>query len=116
MPSSSFQPGRQPDPATRHAWQQRLDRFRRSGLTVAAFCDREGVSAASFYAWRRRLGLAADPAPEPGPRFVPVRLVSPPVGAPVELLLPSGPVLRLTPGVDLAWLRQLLDVLGGAAC
>ena len=83
-------------------------------MTVADFCDREGLSVASFYTWKRR--LAADPAPEPVPRFVPVRVVTPPATAPVELLLPCGLVLRLTPGVDLAWLRQLLDLLGGAPC
>jgi hypothetical protein len=110
----SSRPGRRPDPATRHLWQQRLQRFTHSGLTVAAFCDREGVSVASFYAWKRR--LAADPAPQPPLRFVPVRVVTPPASAPVELLLPSGLVLRLAPGVDLAWLRQLLGLLGDESC
>jgi len=32
------------------------------------------------------------------------------------LLLPSGVVLRLSPDTDLAWLRQLLPVLGVAPC
>jgi hypothetical protein len=32
------------------------------------------------------------------------------------LLLPSGLLLRLAPGVDLAWLRQLLGLLGDAPC
>ena len=115
MPVSS-RPGRRPDPATRRLWQQRLERFSRSGLTVAAFCDREGVAVASFYAWRRRLRQPDDPAAEPAPHFVPVHVVSPPTSAPVELLLPSGLVVRLAPGVDLVWLRQLLGMLGGAPC
>ena len=99
------------DPATRHLWQQRLQRFSRSGLTVAAFCDCEGISAASFYAWRRRLRGDA-PADT---HFVPVRLVAPP-SAPAELLLPSGCVLRLSPDCDLAWVRQLLAALGVPPC
>lgn len=37
-------------------WQGRIRRFRRSGQTVAGFCAAEGVSTASFYQWRRRLG------------------------------------------------------------
>src|SRR5690242_13525113 len=104
MPSS--RPGRRPDPATRRRWQQRLDRFRKSGVAVADFCEREGISTASFYAWRRR--LQHDPAPPAAdaPRLVPVRLVTSPAGAPVELLLPSGVVLRLSPDTDLHWLRQ----------
>ncbi|MCI0404174.1 MAG: hypothetical protein L0212_11750 [Acidobacteria bacterium] len=36
-------------------WGERLRRYERSGLTVAEFCQREGVSAPSFYQWRRRL-------------------------------------------------------------
>lgn len=42
---------------------ERLDRFRRSGQTVAQFCDAEGVSAPSFYVWKRT--LAATPADAP---------------------------------------------------
>jgi hypothetical protein len=115
MPSAP-RPGRRPDPATRHAWQERLQRFRTSGLTVPDFCAREGVSPASFYAWKRRFPDGAAPAHLDAPRLVPVRLVTPPTSALVELLLPSGVVLRLSPDTDLAWLRQLLPVLGVASC
>jgi len=112
MPSSASRSGRCPDPATHRLWQQRLARFRKSGLAVAHFCEREGISTASFYAWRRR--LQADTATEP--RLVPVRLVTPPPSAPVELLLPSGVVVRLSPDIDPAWLRQLLPLLGVTPC
>jgi hypothetical protein len=109
-------PGRQADPATRQRWQQRRERFSRSGLTVPAFCDREGISAASFYAWRRRLGREPVPPVADNPRLVPVRVVTPPLSAPLEVLLPSGVVLRLSPNCDVAWLRQLLPLLGVAPC
>jgi hypothetical protein len=109
-------PSRRPDPATRQRWQQRLERFRTSGLAVPAFCDREGISVTSFYAWRRRLQrVPALPAAD-SPRLVPVQLASPPASAPVELLLPSGCTLRLSPDCDLAWLRQFLRLLGVAPC
>jgi transposase len=115
MPPPAPRPGRRPDPATHRRWRQRLDCFRTSGLTVADFCERERISTASFYSWRRR--LQAGPAPtDDVPGFVPVRLVTPPASAPVELLLPSGIVVRLSPDTDLAWLRQLLPVLGVAPC
>jgi hypothetical protein len=38
-------------------WGQRLRRYGGSGLTVAEFCRREGVSVPSFYQWRSRLGI-----------------------------------------------------------
>jgi transposase len=109
-------PGRRPDPATRQRWQHRLDRFRRRGLTVPAFCDREGISPASFYAWRRRLQHDPTPPATDMPRLVPVCLVPRPASALVEVLLPSGLVLRLSPDCDLAWLRQLFPLLGVAPC
>ena len=40
-------------------WRKRFERFRRSGLTVARFCDGEQVSVASFYYWRKKLGQTA---------------------------------------------------------
>jgi hypothetical protein len=116
MPLSASRPGRRPNPATRQRWQQRLERFRASGLTVPAFCDREGIAPASFYAWRRRLRHDPTPPATDATRLVPVRLVAAPASAPVELVLPSGVVLRLSPDTDLLWLRQVLPLLGVAPC
>jgi hypothetical protein len=106
--------------ATAHAaWTERLARFPASGLTPAQFCAQQGVSLPSFYAWRRRLAAPATAAApdsdgDPGPRLLPVRLPAP--GAAVELVLPGGAVLRLSPGCDLAFVRALLQALGGAPC
>jgi hypothetical protein len=36
-------------------WSTRLDRYRRSGFTLAQFCRDEQVSVPSFYYWRDRL-------------------------------------------------------------
>ena len=42
------------------SWRSLVRRFPGSGLTLAAYCAREGISAASFYRWRALLGGAAD--------------------------------------------------------
>lgn len=47
---------RKADGAKRELWSRRLREFERVGGAVAEFCRREGVSVASFYEWRRRLG------------------------------------------------------------
>ena len=39
-----------------------LSRFEDSGLGVAAFCQRERISAASFYRWQRESGGGMDRA------------------------------------------------------
>jgi len=50
----------------RRMWQQRLERFQGSGLTVVGFCQRENVSVASFYYWAKRIGTTeSDGSPMP---------------------------------------------------
>lgn len=46
---------RLPDPAVRRRWEDRLRSFEQSGLSVVEFCERNGVSTASFYLWRRKI-------------------------------------------------------------
>ncbi|MBL0351313.1 MAG: IS66 family insertion sequence element accessory protein TnpB [Candidatus Dechloromonas phosphoritropha] len=41
-------------------WEALLSRFPGSGLNVATFCKREGISDTSFHRWRTRLGIALD--------------------------------------------------------
>jgi hypothetical protein len=122
MPApSSERPGRRPDPALADLWRQRLRRFEHAGLSAVAFCAKEGVSTATFYAWRQRLRQPPDePTAAPdGPadgatRLIPVRLL--PAAAPVEVVLPAGLVLRLTPGCDLGFVRLLVGTLGERSC
>ena len=74
--------GRQTDPRKAVAWERRLARFSESGLTVGRFCDREGVSIATFHYWQRKFRDAsveetawATPA-APVARFDPVEVLS----------------------------------------
>jgi hypothetical protein len=48
--------GRVSDPKVASLWRERVECQRRSGVSVAEYCRREGFSTGSFYAWRRRLG------------------------------------------------------------
>ena len=121
MPALSERPGRPANSVLQDLWRQRLQRFERSGLSVGAFCTKEGVSLPSFYAWRRRLRQPsaeqpARPVVVPGgsARLVSVSVI--PAAGPVEILLPGGIVLRLTPGCDLDFVRSLVATLGERPC
>lgn len=41
---------------SRGEWRSLIERAQRSPLSVTAFCAAQGVSTASFYLWRKRLG------------------------------------------------------------
>ena len=106
--------GKPRDARKEHQWRQWIHQWQHSGLSVRAYCARQGLTQASFYAWRRTLrsrdgGTAS--------AFLPVRVVADepavPVGS-VEVLLSGGRCLRVSPGFDPATLRQLLVVLAEA--
>jgi hypothetical protein len=56
----------------KQTWREVLGRFADSGMSVHAFCKREGVSANSFRRWRSRLApsppIQAVPQSEPPPQ------------------------------------------------
>jgi transposase len=100
--------------AVRRRWLDRLDRFATAGLSVTAFCRSEGISSQAFYYWKHKLAAPAKAPAAEQPRLLPVRLLAPPT--PVEVVLPDGPVLRLAPGCDLAFVRCLVAALGEPPC
>ncbi len=103
------------DWSKRQAWQARLQRFEQCDLTVAAFCQAEGVSVASFQQWRRILGhhpaarrYARQTSTKSRQAFLPVEIVG---SATIEIQLPNG--ARLTvPAGDLAALEAAVAAVG----
>lgn len=105
------------DPAaTRRRWVERMERFQSSTLTVAEFCAAEGVSVPAFYQWRRVLAAGDTPVSASGPpTFIPLR-VAPANTSAVELVLPSGAILRFPAGTDPATIAAVVRQLGGEPC
>ena len=100
-------------------WQRRMERFEEGRQSVAEFCRKEGVSAPSFYQWRKRL-TQRPAAAEEAAGFRPVRLVG---SAGVAVQLPGGTQLQV-PTSDRRALRLVIDTLarvdaqraGGGPC
>jgi transposase-like protein len=98
-----------------------LDRWDRSGLSAAAFAPSVGVSPWTLYAWRRRERELAAPAPSPCTAIVPafVELAVDESAAPaplqcsaaIEIALPRGLAVRVSPGFDAGTLRRVVDAL-----
>jgi hypothetical protein len=105
---------RMADWSKRQVWQQRLRRFEQGDLTVAAFCQAEGVSVASFQYWRRILGHRAVARRQPRPTrisrqaFLPVKIVG---AATIEIHLPNG-VRLMVPAGDVVTLEAAVAAVG----
>jgi len=108
-------------------WRLALAEYANSGLTVRAFCQREALSEASFYFWRREL-RTRDQMPDAkssSPQLIPVRLVdskttqaattpTPPEDAVIEIGIPGGFSLRAGAATDAdqvaAWIAAIVKV------
>ena len=83
----------------------------------ALFCAEQGVSEASFFAWRRTIAERdqQQPTPPQSPAtFVPLRVIATPApqpARPFEVVLNDDRVVRVPAGFDPASLRQLLAIL-----
>ena len=102
-----------------HTWRLRLRRQAASGRSITEFCEREGVSTASFYAWRRRLAAPPPAALPDRPLFVPLHLDPSPhpdgmvSGRGFEIELPHHVRLRCDAAPDPEWLGRLVAALAG---
>lgn len=94
-------------------WRQRHQRQRTSGLSIADYCTRECISAAAFYAWKKRLSTSLPALPE-RPLFIPVNLALTPrqtdttVGRGTEVELPHDVRLHLDSLPEPEWLCRLV--------
>lgn len=102
-------------------WREILRRQAGSGLSIRAFCTREGISEPSFFAWRRRLreadgegagrdgGSSGHEVVDGAGLFVPLQVVD---SAPaLEILHPLGYRVRVHGVVDRDALREIIEVL-----
>ena len=100
-------------------WQERLESYNQSGLSVDLFCLQEGFSKTTFYRWTERLKngipepmLAEEKAQKKATSgqaaFVPITLKT----SPVEIELPNGGVVRLPLGVGQVVLVEVIRAVG----
>jgi hypothetical protein len=100
-------------------WQERLESFRASGLSIDEFCLQEGVSRSTYYRWVGQLknGIPESMQAEKEARersesgqaaFVPITLKA----SPVEIELPNGGVVRLPLGVGQVVLVEAIRAVG----
>jgi hypothetical protein len=114
------------DRLTDQQWRRVFQRQRRSGLSIAAFCERERLATSTFFAKRRQ--LEAEPEERtPTAAFVEVTpaddhvahqvAACEPEGAiaavALELVLRGGVIVRVREGFDASLLRRVVNAIGG---
>ena len=125
--------GKRRDPAREKFWRGTIRRQQRSGLTVRDFCLQEGLKDWTLRWWRQELSRRdrqtsavirdeqeCEPVEE-APAFLPVRVVdleaiTPRPAPPIEIVLPTGPIVRVPSGFDPRTLGHVLAVLEGRPC
>jgi hypothetical protein len=123
------------DLALERAWRKRMRQYERSGLTIKAFCDQEGLVAHQFSWWRSELkrraaktkttsnGRGRRPKAKknakrsdaPSARFVPLH-IEPTASSSVEIVLDQPPRIKVTAGFDADLLREVVRVLESRQC
>jgi hypothetical protein len=105
------------DPKLERRWRILLARWKRSQQSIRRFCADQQISQASFYAWRREIAVrdreranaASVPPSSPPPTFVPVRVIP---DTPIEIVLPSGVIVRMPIAGDPVVVARLVTALG----
>ena len=102
--------------------RRELAGWQRSGLTLREYGEKRGIPPSTLSWWRRVLrdagaeegnGAAAEPAvvftEVPPPAKVPAKVPRPP--SVLEIVVPSGHLVRVPAGADSATLRRVLEAL-----
>jgi len=82
------------------SWAALLAGHEESGQSVKEYCAAQGVSAASYYRWQKRLKQ------EGGEGFSPIKIETKPVGG-IVVELPGGVSLRFRELPPVEYLRSL---------
>ena len=110
-----------PSPFDRPRWTERearaaLAALERSRKPVSVFAAEHGLDPQRLYSWRRRLGGAERTTFQELIVRPAARISFADGGAPFEVVLPSGVVVRVPASFNSAALERLLEVLRVGAC
>jgi len=108
---------RQSSEEKRAFWRMVVQMQEESGLSVREFCEREGLGQASFFGWRRKFraedGEQCGGSEHGGEsvRLAPVKLVDEKGPTAVEVVSPSGLVLRVHDEANTENVRRVLQLV-----
>lgn len=90
-------------------WSQRVEECRNSGLSVAQWCQENGIAVSTYFSWQRKVFETLKEIQEVTFAEVPVMECSHPFGQVVATLEISGVRVQVYKGADQATLQALLQ-------
>ena len=96
-------------------WRKTLSDRLQSGLSIRAFCEREGLSEPAYHYWRREL-KKRDAENTAATSFLPIELPHQPLPTPIEIVFSHGTTVRVGNGCDRTTLETVLAALEQRAC
>ena len=105
--------------ALRQVWRKRIDDLVRSGLSVRAWCERNGVTRNQTRYWQRQFAERdSDPDTSNG-QWLPVEIIdhipSPSRTSRLTVRI-AGAAIDIEPGFDPVLLRSVVSALGSQPC
>jgi hypothetical protein len=100
-------------------WRDLIDRQQACGLSVAAFCRRNGLAQSSFFAWKRKLAAARPAMAMVTPAFIEAKVAGAQPAKDragrIGICLGNGRRLIVGQGVDRDLLAEVLAIVEGLA-
>lgn len=100
-------------------WRETIERQQVSGQSILGFCAAEGLSPASFHAWKRQLRMLRRESRRKSVKqaLVPVQIVEdqPAGGGNLEVQWPSGVVLRVAGNCDVQTVGVVVAAISAKA-
>jgi len=94
----------------RQRWSDRIQHWKRSGLTQKAFCEQHQLGLASFQRWRRIVMMEGQPEESSAVTFLPVHITEPRASS-LALLLGDELRIEIPVGFDPVTLKQVVQTL-----
>jgi|SRR5215471_3140013 len=97
------------DPQQEQFWRDTVAAWEKSGKDIRAFCLARGLREGNFYYWRRALRSQSPPRS----KWVSVHVIPEPN---LEVVLPTGVVVRAPAGAEPSAVARLVAALREASC
>jgi hypothetical protein len=89
-------------------WHEMISEQEASGLSVSAYCRKQGINEKTFYNWRKKLVGVQNAKPK---KFIRIKSVANACGNVLRIETPGGYRLEVPPGIEKEQVQNILEAL-----